>query len=56
MVLSEYTKIRILLLWREGDGPTAIVKRLDQEGIKTKENLCHCSFQGMFMYVISIAT
>ena len=35
MVLSEYAKIRILTLWRENNGPTAIVKSLEQENIST---------------------
>ena len=35
MVLSDYAKIRILNLWREGKGPTAIVEDLSRESIKT---------------------
>ena len=35
MVLSKYAKIRILTLWREGDGPTIILRKLESEGIMT---------------------
>ena len=36
MVLSEYAKIRILTLWRDGLGPTRIAELLKQyEGIET---------------------
>lgn len=35
MVLSEYAKLRILSIWREGNGPTAIMKALEAEKIKT---------------------
>ena len=35
MVLSDYAKITILTLWREGKGPTAIVEALEKEKIKT---------------------
>ena len=35
MVLSEYSKIRILTLWREGNGPTVIVRVLAGENIIT---------------------
>ena len=36
MVLSDYAKIRILTLWREGLGLTVITEQLkQQEGIQT---------------------
>ena len=57
MVLSDYAKIRILNLWREGKGPTAIVEDLSRESIKTTRKtvtlfisryvlpvrVCHCN-------------
>ena len=42
MVLSEYAKIRILTLWRNGSGPTSIVEMLDEEGIKTTRKSVTC--------------
>ena len=35
MVLSEYAKIRILTLWRQGFGPTTIADKLNDEDVKT---------------------
>jgi len=35
MVLSEYSKIQILTLWREGNSPTVIVRVLAGENIRT---------------------
>lgn len=33
MILSEHTKLRILSLWREGKGPTAIIHTLAIENM-----------------------
>ena len=35
MVLTDYAKLKILSLWRHGDGPTLIVKKLQDDGIIT---------------------
>jgi len=35
MVLTDYAKLKILSLWRHGDGPTLIVKKLQADGIIT---------------------
>ena len=59
MVLSEYAKIRILTLWRENNGPTAIVKSLEQENISTTRKTvtffllpgeCDAYRQGLLMF------
>ena len=42
MVLSEYAKIRMLIMWREGYGPTSIVKMLDAESIKITQESVTC--------------
>ena len=44
MVLSEYAKIRILTLWRNGSGPTSIVEMLDEghQDYTEKCDLLHC--------------
>ena len=42
MVLSEYAKIRILTLWRERNGATAIVEKLEVEKIKTTRKTVTC--------------
>ncbi len=45
MVLSDYAKLQIFLFWREGLGPTAIVKALDRENIRTSRKSVHLLIQ-----------
>ena len=42
MVLSEYAKMRILTLLRNGSGRTSIVEMLDEEGIETTPKSVTC--------------
>ena len=53
MVLSDYGKIRILNLWREGKGPTAIVEDLSRESIKTTRKTVTL-FISRYMYVLIV--
>ena len=46
MVLSEYAKIRILTLWRKGNGPTTIVEKLEAEEIITTRKTVTCFIAG----------
>lgn len=46
LVLSEYSKLRILCLWREGEGPTAIVEILEKERVTSTRKMFLCSFPG----------
>ena len=52
MVLSEYAKIRILTLWREGLGPTKISEVLQEsEKITTTRKSISLFLARYFMYM-----